>query len=110
MDGPALRLTVPVVFSVVVDCDEDAPDSDRKSDLMKPSVPFCLTLDQPFDWLSNTSTLVFAASVLSMLVSVDEPDLMFTTLVVLSVPIAAPPDDAGVAVLPFPRVKKSDLI
>jgi len=46
-------LTVPVVLSVVPadpdDEDEDEPEVDNKSDLMKPFVPLCLTLDQPFD-------------------------------------------------------------
>jgi len=53
VDGPDLMLTVPVVRSVPVeDPDEDEddePDADSRSDLMKPFVPLCRTLDQPFD-------------------------------------------------------------
>ena len=90
VDELALKLTEPMVLSVAGAPDEppDAPDSDSKSDLIKPSVPLCLTLDHPFDSFASISTLVFAASVLTILDVVDEPDLKLTEPVVLRVPTA----------------------
>jgi len=64
-----------------------------RSDLMKPSVPFCLTLDHPFDWFSKTSTLVLACRSLIMLWLVDGPDLKLTPVTVLNVAIAEPDED-----------------
>jgi len=115
VDGPDLRLTVPFVLSVV-DAALAAPDSESKSERMNPSVPLCLTLDQPFAWFSSTSTLVRADRVLMILSLVDAPALKLTEPVVLRVPIADDVDaDATTVVvcaaLPSPpRVRKSDLI
>lgn len=104
VDGPSLSLTALTVLRVV--CWLGAPDADNKSDLMNPSVLLCLTLDQPFDCCSKTSTLVFDANVLIIPEVVEEPALMLTAPVVLNVETAA---TALGAVLP-PRVKKSDLM
>jgi hypothetical protein len=84
--GPDLRFTELEVKRVEEPCDE--PETERKSDLIKPSEPLCLILDQPFDCASSTSTLVFAATVLTMLFSVDAPVLILTVLVVLRVVVA----------------------
>jgi len=86
VDGPDLRFTVLAVQRFVDVWDEVELVS--RSDLMKPFVPLCLTLDHPFDWFSSTSTLVLSASVLTMLLSVDDADLRFTVPVVLRVAIA----------------------
>jgi len=114
-------LTVPVVFNVPVDDpdeDDDEPDAERKSDLMNPFVPLCLTLDQS-PCVPVTSTLVFADSVLIILWLVDAPDLKLTALVVFNVPVDPDDedpddpdeDDVVPAALPSPpRVRKSDLI
>jgi len=109
VDGPDLKLTTSVVLRVVGAWDD--PDSDSKSDLIKPSVSLCLTLDHPFDCCSRISTLVLAASVLSMLSLVEGPDLMFTMPLVLSVEEVVSVDDpVATPSPPLVRDRKSDLI
>ena len=82
VEGPALRFTVPFVLSVV---EVATGPSVSRSDLMKPSDPLCLTLDQPFDWASINSTLVPIARTLMTFAFVDADALRFTPPVVLSV-------------------------
>jgi len=103
--------TVPVVLRVVV-CDADAPVSEIKSDLIKPSELLCLTFDHPSDRFSITSTLVFSDSDLIIDESVDGPVLMLTVPVVFKVAMTSLVDAAAAVVdkLPLPRVRKSDLI
>ena len=48
VDAELLRLTLVVVKRVVAEAEATCVD-DNKSDLIKPSVPLCLTRDQPFD-------------------------------------------------------------
>ena len=91
VEGPALRFT-PVEVQRLELCDASAPSCERRSDLIKPVEPLCLTLDHPFDWFSNTSTLVRADNVLIMSASVDALDLRFTLPLVLRVDIAASVD------------------
>jgi len=86
--GPDLKLTPVVVLKVPMtvceeeDDESDAPDADRKSDLIKPDVPLWRTLDHPLACCSITSTLVPAANVLITLSFVEGPVLKFTALVV----------------------------
>jgi len=117
VDGPALRLTLAVVANVT-GCGGVAgeePVSVKKSDLMKPVVPFCLTLDQS-PCIPRTSTLVFGVSVLIMLWLNDAPVLKLTAPVVRIVAITVsagggvPVDVPPLALPSPPRVRKSDLI
>jgi len=109
-----LRLTVPMVLSVAIASPDGAASVDvpaeeecvtpaervRKSDLIKPVVPECLTRDHPAGLCSSTSTLVPERTVSSIRASVDPDALMLTPSVVVNV--------AGV--LPMGNLRKSDLI
>jgi hypothetical protein len=81
VEGPSLKLTSPVVLNVM---GAFAVGNVRRSDLMKPIVPFILTLDQPAGSCSRRRTFVPGSTVLIMFesVSVEAEDLKLTLPVV----------------------------